>query len=889
MTADGPETGDRSAGVRLPGGVTPSHYDIEMAPDLQAGEFTGAVAIDVEIAEAVDAIVCHAAELRIRGARLLRLGDGRDRGGRPGDPAAAETRPAHNAQAGGPGGGRPAEHGIELRAEADPSTERLTLAPRRGPAGFAPGRARLHISFSGVLNDRLRGFYRSHFTDEDGRVHTVAVTQFQSTDARRAFPCWDEPAAKAAFAVRLVVDEGLLAVSNCAETSREPAGGGRVRVSFATTMPMSTYLVAFVVGPLEATEPIDADGVPVRVVHRPGRGAHTAFALEAAAHALRWFRRYYGMDYPSDKVDLVAIPDFAFGAMENLGCVTFREVLLLIDPDTAPQADQQRVADVVNHELAHMWFGNLVTMAWWEGIWLNEAFATFMETACTHAWRPDWRVWSTFGRARASALAVDSLASTRPVEYPVVTPEEAEDMFDILTYAKGAALLRMLEQYLGAGAFRAGVRLYLRRHAYGNTCASDLWDALEEASGQPVRAVMEGWINQGGHPLVRARAGEHGMTLTQRHFALDPDRADDRLWAVPLRLRTRCDGAEREHRVLLDAESRTLTIPPGAVVTANGGADGFFRTDPGPEALAEVAAEGAAAWSASSDERHALVDDVWALTLAGRLDAAAFPDFALKGFAEESDLNVWQALSSALAHLRRILRGAAARRFGELIAAGTSAPAAAVGLDPRPGDDDRTRELRAVLLRLRGAVADHPPAVEACRRRLDHPDPAVAAAALSVAARHGDSGDFRRIRGRYETAPDPQSEQRHLAALADFRDPDLVASILAGTLDGAVRTQDGPYLVRRALLNPDARAWAFVTGRWEDLVLAFPSNSVAPMLEGVVALDGPGQAEDVRRFLASHPVPQGAKQIAQHLERLDVNAAFRRRAAPRLAEAVLSR
>ena len=347
-----------------------------------------------------------------------------------------------------------------------------------------------------------------------------------------------------------MVDDALLAVSNTAETGRRPASDGRRRISFAPTMAMSTYLVAFVVGPLEATGPVTVDGVPIRVVHRPGRAAQTAFALETAAHALGWYSRYYGIAYPSDKVDLVALPDFAFGAMENLGCVTFREVLLLVDPAAASQPELERVAMVINHELAHMWFGDLVTMAWWEGIWLNEAFATFMETACTDAYRPEWKVWSSFGRARAAALATDALAATRPVEYPVATPADAEDMFDVLTYEKGAAVVRMLEQYLSPEAFRDGVRLYLRRHAYANTATTDLWDALEEVSG-PAGAVDDGRLDlsgrlSGGERPSRRR-GRPSRRPAPLHPGCGPGRRHPDLDGAPAhpRLRPRDRGRER--------------------------------------------------------------------------------------------------------------------------------------------------------------------------------------------------------------------------------------------------------------------------------------------------------------------------------------------------------
>ena len=873
---------------RLPGGVAPRRYRIELDVDLDRAAFAGTVGIDIDISEATDAIVCNAADLEIAEAFITRDNEGAD-----GEPA-------------GPGPGA-----VRLGVALDPENERLVLTDPEGE-GFKPGAARLDISFSGVLNDRLRGFYRSTYTDDAGRTRTIAATQFQSTDARRAFPCWDEPAFKAVFKAALVVDDGLLAVSNTAETSRAPAGPGRVRVGFAPTMVMSAYLVAFVVGPLEATEPVMANGVPIRVVHRPGRAAQTAFALETAAHALGWYSRYYGIAYPSDKVDLVALPDFAFGAMENLGCVTFREVLLLVEEAGASQPELERVAMVINHELAHMWFGDLVTMAWWEGIWLNEAFATFMETACTDAYRPDWKVWSSFGRARAAALATDALAATRPVEYPVATPADAEDMFDVLTYEKGAALVRMLEQYLGPEAFRDGVRLYLRRHAFANTATADLWDALEEASGQPVRSMMDGWIYQGGYPAVSARPdGEGGLVVTQRHFTLDEARADAaRTWAVPLRIRTSDSGAEGEDgetadgsspaphtpatgdrsgeiRFLLDGPQGAVPGVSGPVATLNAGGTGFYRAELDADARAAIAADGPGARSA--EERHGLIDDAWALTLSGAMTAPELVELMAGGFAAERDLNVWQAMAAAWACLRRIADGDAADGLGRIITAASDEAMASLGWAARPGDDDRTRELRAVLVRLRGATAEDPATVEACRSRLDDPDPSLAAAALTVTAHHGDAADFARIRGRFAQAADPQSEQRHLMALADFGHPDLVAGILEGTLDGEVRAQDGPYLVRRALANRrvGAAAWDFVVAHWDELARIFPGNSLSRMLEGIVGLDRPEQAERVRSFLADHPVPQGAKQIAQHLERLEINVAFRRRESAPLAAAVV--
>ncbi|MDE0607736.1 MAG: M1 family metallopeptidase [Acidimicrobiaceae bacterium] len=836
---------------RLPTHVVPSRYQIELEPDLDSATFFGSVAIEVEILEATDEIVCNAAELDVKSASIV-LANG-DR-----------ITP-------------------EYRLDADAERLHLTLATNANP-----GTAHIELTFSGILNDRLRGFYRSTYKDEDGREQTIATTQFQSTDARRAFPCWDEPAYKATFATTLVVDQDHLAISNTAVVRETSAAGDKRRVSFAETMPMSTYLVAFVVGPLELTEPTDVDGVGVRVVHRPGQGHLTAFALDVASHALRWFSEYYAIPYPSDKVDLVAIPDFAFGAMENLGCVTFREVLLLIDPESATQPELQTAAAVINHELAHMWFGDLVTMKWWEGIWLNEAFATFMEVSCSDAYRPDWDVWTTFCRGRSAAFATDALKATRPIEYPVVTPSEAEGMFDILTYEKGASVVRMLEQHLGADRFRDGVRHYLTTHAYANTETGDLWDSLETTSGEPVRRIMDGWIYQGGYPLVELTETPHGAAVSQQPFALDPagaldtSEADDRTWAVPLQTRGPGVGRDDSERFLLDGPAATLTGRSiDDFVTANADASGFFRVLPNPGMIAA-----AVSGELNASERHAVVDDAWALTVAGRMSAQSFLETALR-FVDENDLAVWQALSGAFRTLRRFVDGDAGstsrynRDVGELARGALHR----IGLQPDDNDDDtgtgndRARELRATLVSVLGTVADDPEIIAASPKLRHDPDATLAAAALTVVAHNGGRAEFDEIRAASAEASDPQTEQRNLRALADFRDTALAEELLEAIVSGDVRTQDGPYLIRRALTNQTvgAHVWAFVASHWDLLTTRFPSNSVARMLEGIVMLDTGDQVAAVAEFLADHPVPQGRRQVAQHLERQRINAAFRSR------------
>jgi len=831
-------------GPRLPDSVTPRHYVLELRPDIPSATFEGQVTIEVEVAKRSHEIVLNSADLQITELSLAAAG--------------ATSTPEYR---------------------LDPATERLHVIAA-SPIEIGP--ATLSIGFTGTLNDMLRGFYRSTYIDESGDEQVIATTQFQSTDARRAFPCWDEPAYKATFESTLLVDPSLLAVSNTGVVSDTIDPDGRRRVKFAPTMLMSTYLVAFVVGPLEATDAIDVGGIPVRIVHRPGQGHLTEFALDVARHALGFYEDYYGIPYPSDKLDLLAVPDFAFGAMENLGCVTFREVLLLVDPDGASQPELQRVADVINHELAHMWFGDLVTMKWWEGIWLNEAFATFMETACSHSYRPDWKVWTTFGRARAAAFHTDALHSTRPIEYPVVSPEDAEGMFDILTYEKGASVVRMLEQFLGEEAFRDGVRHYLNTHAHSNTDTGDLWASLEQVTGEPVEAMMQSWIFQGGHPLITATRTAHGTEISQRHFTLDPEAADDRSWQVPLRIRSvDPQGNLQTQSILLDSK-RLLLTGDQRLVSVNSEASGFFRAHLGSEFTDALAASGAAELSAA--ERHSLIDDAWALTLAGSMTAADYLELAER-LASDTDLTVWQAMSVGFSGLTRFASPATEHILRARIADLARPTASRLGLEPSADDTDRVRELRATVIRVMGTIANDPATIAACRTLVDDPDATLASAALFVVAHHGTSADFERFRSDWQNASDPQSEQRSLRALADFPDTALVKSILDGTLTGEVRSQDGPYLVRRALTNRHAGsiAWQFVESNWGAINATFPSNSISRMLEGVIALDSSDAATAVSQFLAEHPVPQGELQISQHLESQRINVAARARETDRFS------
>jgi puromycin-sensitive aminopeptidase len=841
---------------RLSRAVVPSRYDIRLEPDLTTLTFRGEEAIAVAVEEPVREIVLNAVELAVDEALIV---DARGR---------------------------------EQRATVtlDEAAERCRLVFAEP---LATGGGRLRLVFRGTLNDKLRGFYRSVYKDPGGVTRTMAATQFEATDARRAFPCWDEPAFKAVFNVTLAIDPTLTAVSNTRILS-ETTEGDRKIVRFADSIKMSTYLVAFVVGELEHTEPSRVGDTPLSVWCVPGKRALAAFGQEIAVASLRYFEDYYGLPYPGDKLDLLAIPDFAAGAMENLGAITFRETALLVDAGAASHAELQRVADVVAHENAHMWFGDLVTMSWWNGIWLNEAFATFMEMLAVDAWKPEWQRWVAFGVSRAAAFSVDGLHATRPIEFPVRAPREADAMFDVLTYEKGASVLRMLEQYLGPEVFRQGVRDYLRAHQFANADTGDLWAALGRASGQPIPAVMDAWIFAPGYPLVSVGVEGRELVLRQQRFTYLPEPlrwwgaapaapAGPGRWQVPVQLRVKAGGRDTVERVLLTEPEVRRPLPDGfESVVANEGGHGFYRVrydgDLRARVLDRLSGLGAI-------ERFNLVNDAWAVTVAGLMPAADYLELTAR-FRDERDKNVWSVLLGSFATLNRLLTPADRPRLEALVRDRVGPALAALGWTPRAGEDELTRQLRGDLVRALGTRGTDPSIqvraaeVYAGHERGTAPvDPNLLPALIAVLAHAGNEGRYHEFVERFRTARTPQEEQRYLYALTAFRQPELVEQTLARTVNGEIRTQDAPFVARSMLMLVHAReqAWDFVKKQWDTMDRLYPKHGLRRMAEGVIGLATPELEADVHRFFQERRIDLGGKTLEQYLEQLRVAVALRER------------
>ncbi len=838
---------------RLPRTVIPRRYQLEISPDLDEGTFSGTVAVEVDVLDEVREFILNSVNLTL--------------------------------------------DQVELRIQEAPLAGSVTYRPEdeqvvlNWPEAIKPGPALLSVHFTGTMSVDLRGLYRTEVKDSHDAQSAIASTQMEPTDARRVFPCWDEPDLKAVFQVALVVDEELQALSNARQVSTEDLENGKKRVTFAETIPMSTYLVALVVGPLELSEAKQVGEVPIRIAARHGFSDLTQWPLEEAARILSYFEDYFGISYPGDKLDHIGIPDFAAGAMENLGCITYREELLLAHPTKASPVEQLNVNNTIAHETAHMWFGDMVTMRWWNGLWLNEAFATFMSNVATDALHPAWDIWTQFGRGRDFALTVDALETTRAVEFPVHSPAEVSSMFDVLTYQKGVSILRMMEQYLSPEVFRQGIQRYLQKHRYANTDTSDLWDALEAASGQPVRSVMDSWVFQGGFPLIRAEMGADGRTfsLSQKQFRYRGE--GHGRWKVPVVVGIRTANGETESRpTLIESRPVSVELPDDAVcVVVNQGGWGFFRV-----------AYDAALWDRlmrylsrlSPLERLAIVDDVWASVVAGEVSLTQA--VALwRQLGDERDPDVWGSVGTSLAVLKRMGNAQDEKALARLVHEIARPVFEQIGWTAGANEDVRISRTRAVLVRILGTVGqDAEVQIRAHQLLIAHinGESELSADLLSdvvrVVAESGGETEWNLIHQQYQDPKIPQDESRYLYALSRFKHPDLIKRTMDFYLSPKVKTQDRPYAIGSSLMNRDAApsAWVLVENNWDDLLKKCSPFMMEQIVRPLAYFSDRDLASRAIAWVNEHPVPEIARATAQTIEFQGINQSMADRLIGRMSE-----
>jgi aminopeptidase N len=845
---------------RLPTTISPEHYDLTFTLDLAQARFSGKTMIDVRVAHATRTILLHALELDITAASVG-------------------------------AGGQSQKAAVTLNVEDQTAT--LTI-----PKSIPAGRARINIEYRAALNDNLRGLYLSKAGNR-----SYAVTQFESTDARRAFPCFDEPAFKATFTVTVIADRGDVAISNGRMVSDTPGPtAAQHTMAFSTTAKMSSYLVALAVGDFECLEGV-SDNVPIRICATPDKKQLGRIALESAEQILVYLNRYHTIPYPFGKLDVVAVPDFAAGAMENAAAIFYRETDLLADSDTASLATRKNIVSILSHEMAHMWFGDLVTMQWWDDVWLNEGFATWMAPRPAKALKPEWHMDVSEALESQTALNLDSLKATHPIHVTVNTPAEIESVFDPISYEKGASVLRMLESYVGEEAFRAGVNAYLEKHAYANATSEDFFGALSKASGKPVDRVMGTFVLQPGVPEVDVTAkcadGRTTLTLAQRRFSLEAPAttAGRERWEIPMCLKAA--GGAQPTCVLVTEPTKTVPLGEGAPggaagctpwVFANAGGRGYYRTLYPADMLKSISRDVETALSAP--ERLSLVADEWALIRAGRHSVANYLDL-VSGFGREPIADVLAAVAGRLGSIDEEIttpsnRPAFRRFVGEMMR-----PAyREVGFERRADDTEDRRSLRNVIIGALGQTAQDPQVVAKSKAAVNRAlqgsealDPILAGTLVKIAAAHGDEALFDALKRAAARATSPEEHNRYLFALTGFTDPALIRRALDYTLSPEVRSQDAALYLASFFANDAARdqAWAFVKEHWTELE---PKVTIAlgdiNLVNGLSAYCSTEARDDIRSFFAAHRLPTGERALRQTLERIDICVATRQREQPAL-------
>jgi alanyl aminopeptidase len=836
----GPAPPPRADG-RLPRQVRPTHYALDFTVDPAQERFSGRARIGVVVGAPTGAIVMNARGLNIRGAALVAAGQRR--------PARAELRRAAG-------------------SKRDP--EELVLAfDRAVPAGPAE----IEIDYDGPFASALRGLYR---VADGGRWY--AFTHFEPNDARRAFPCFDEPGWKTPFAVAVSAPPGSVALANMRE-ARRAADGAMMRFEFEESPPLPTYLVAFAVGPFDVREGT-AGRLAVRLVADAGKASLGTGALEAARGELIELERYFGRPYPYSKLDLLAVPSFGSGAMENAGLITFREERLLLG-DHASLAMRVGMNSIIAHEEAHQWFGDLVTMAW-DDIWLNEAFASFMADEIADAWRPATGARLQALASKSQVMADDALATARRIRQQVRSTSEALEAFDSVTYTKGRAVLAMTEAWLGPDVFRAGLRGYLKQHEWGSATADDLYAALSAASGRDVGGVMRSFTDQTGLPLIDARVGCEGgrgriVQFHQREYrTLDrPAAGGGGLWRVPVCVAIgsagRAGGRDKtitleKHCMVLADQQGTMPLdaastPCPDVVYPNAGETGYYRVRMGPSDLAALAPVVA---RLPERERFGVVSNAWAAVRAGELPVSSFLDLVAR-FRDDRSRLVWGAILEALYAIDRTFVTPGTRPdFARFVRALCTPAARRLGWRSLATQSDDERFMREAILGALGDLGDDGPTLAEAGRRarawLDAPaaaDADLARIALPLAAKRGDAALFDRLLGVYTHAPTPESRVLALYALGGFDDPDLIARALGLLLDGTIKPHDLRYVFPALGLRPAARdaVHAWIEGHFDDLARAYPSTMMARFVRTVPALCDAARVRAAEDFLR----PRAAK------------------------------
>ena len=810
--------------VRLSKNVIPLKYEIELKPDLENFTFSGKETISVSILPArrslgadgqkTRTITLHSKEIEID---TVNIGD----------------------------------NFAKIKYDKKTDTAIFTF-----PKPIPKGKHRLTLVFRGILNDKMRGFYRSRYSIGEKEYH-MATTQFEATDARRAFPCFDEPAKKAVFRVSLVVPKGKTAISNTLPVSVKEHEAGYDLIEFSPTPLMSTYLLAFIVGDFEFISRRTKNGKLVRVFTTPGKKHQAKFALQCAVKILEFYEKYFAIKYPLPALDLIAIPDFSSNAMENWGAVTYRESALLVDVEHSSASSKQWTTLVIAHELAHQWFGNLVTMEWWTHLWLNEGFASYIEYLAVDKIFPKWDIWTQFmTNDLGRALRLDALATTHSIEVEVHHPDEIGEIFDEVSYSKGASVIRMLAGYLGEKNFRDGLRHYLKKHSYKNAETADLWHSFEKVADKPIVKMMHNWTSKPGYPIVKI--GKN-LRLSQERFFASPvskKKAKDKTkWIIPKLFK---------HNKM------------------NYGETGFFRTAYDKELLERLALPVKNKVLGPRD-RLGIIRDLFALAEAGTIPTTDALEF-LKAYRNEDNYTVWLEIATGLARLEQLLlENEALQKF---ILGLFSPLAKRLSWNAKKGETHSNTLLRSLAISRAGRAGDKK-IIEQARvkfrliKKNKHIDPDIRGAVYSVVATWGSRKDYEAMLRMYKQETLHEEKNRIGGNLGDFKNKKILENVCRFAMSAHVRPQDTVSILFGVGANPLGRDvwWNFVRKNWRTLVARYGEGGLT-LGHAVKAISGSTEAKHLRsfkKFFATHPAPGAKRSVEQVLERLEGNILWLKR------------
>jgi aminopeptidase N len=817
---------------RLPGGANPDHYALTVNMNFPSNTYDGDETIDLTLTKPSNTITLNAVEIDFHEVTVT---------------AAGQTQTA--------------------KVSSDEKNETATFnLDKQLPAGPA----KVHIKYTGHLNNKLRGFYLSTY---NGRKYEVS--QMEATDARVAFPCFDEPDYKATFDITAIVDKGDTAISNGQIVSDTPGPGDKHTIKFSPSPKMSSYLVALTVGDWKCASD-QVDGIKLNVCAVPGKESLSRFALDATKAILHYYNNYYAMKYPLPKLDQIAVPDFQAGAMENWGAIIYREQALLIDDKTASVGAKQDVADTIAHEVAHQWFGDLVTMKWWDDVWLNEGFATWMTPHPIAQWKPDWMENQNVADDTMRSLSGDSVQNTRPIHQAAETRGEIENLFDGIAYGKTAAVLHMLEAYLGPETFRAGVNLYLKEHAYGNATASDFWNAMTRSSKQPVDQIMPTFVMQPGAPFVDVEAkcegGNTTLNLSQKRYLETPDafnQPNDQIWQIPVCARgvTETSAGKQECFLLTQRQQQFTLKGCSRFVFPDAGALGYYRFDYDAAALRSLG--NAVEHVLTPQERIALVSNEWALMRIGKHSVG---DYLALGDQLKNTPGA-DLLGSFAEHLtyinNHVVTDADRPQFQAWLRGSFSPMLQQLGYAGRPNDTPEQKERRAILFRTLGNVAQDPAVIQQAhtlvQEYMKNPtsvDPTLASSVISVAARHGDAELYQQYKAQLQKVRSPQQYRWFSNGMAEFPQQELIKQTLDSTLTAEVRGQD-LYILGRLLAIPTSQnaTWDFMRQNFDELMKKTGGGlgGVGIFLYGAQSFCSTQKADELKQFFDQHPI-QGTER-----------------------------